>query len=113
MNLQDIIGELQGIFADAEAGRDLPNIEHRLSIVATKVDALAEAPDASLSGSGLRFLTTTLDTIRRSIGSDPQRAYYNIKALCELLRDNLDAAEQTIAERDVHEFLSNDGAAER
>ena len=112
MTLQDIIGELQGIFADAEAGRDLPNIEHRLSIVATKVDALAEAPDASLSGSGLRFLTTTLDTIRASIGTDPAKAHAFIKVIAELVRDNPDAAEQTLADFQVQQLLKDNGLSQ-
>lgn len=112
MTFQEIISELQGIFADAEAGTDLANIEHRLAIAATKLDALSEssASDGSPVGKdSLRFLTTTLDAIRAAIGNDQDKAFYYIKALSELCRGNDDAAEDALDRFSVGQFLKENG----
>lgn len=107
MTKQELLSELQGIFADAEAGTDLANIEHRLSIAATKVDALIESGNAPEGFT--RFLTTTLDAIRTSIGKDPDKAHFYIKALSELVRGNDDAAEDALDRFSVGQFLKENG----
>ena len=112
MTFQEIISELQGIFADAEAGTDLANIERRLAIAATKLDALAEgsASDGSHVGREvIRFLTTTIDSIRAAIGNDQDKAFYYIKALSELCRGNDDAAEDALDRFSVGQFLKENG----
>lgn len=103
MTKQELLSELQGIFADAEAGTDLANIEHRLSIAATKVDALIESGNAPEGFT--RFLTTTLDTIRAAIGKDHDKAFYYMKAIAELVRGNDDAAEDVLDRFFVGQFL--------
>lgn len=107
MTKQELLSELQGIFADAEAGTDLANIEHRLSIAATKVDALIESGNAPEGFT--RFLTTTLDAIRTAIGKDPDKAHFYIKALSELVRGNNDAAEDALDRFSVGQFLKENG----
>ena len=107
MTKQELLSELQGIFADAEAGTDLTNIEHRLSIAATKVDALIESGNAPEEFT--RFLTTTLDAIRTAIGKDPDKAHFYIKALSELVRGNNDAAEDALDRFSVGQFLKENG----
>lgn len=107
MTKQELLSELQGIFADAEAGTDLANIEHRLSIAATKVDALIESGNAPEGFT--RFLTTTLDAIRTAIGKDPDKAHFYIKALSELVRGNDDAAEDALDQFSVGQFLKENG----
>lgn len=107
MTKQELLSELQGIFADAEAGTDLANIEHRLSIAATKVDALIESGNAPEGFT--RFLTTTLDAIRTAIGKDPDKAHFYIKALSELIRGNDDAAEDALDRFSVGKFLKENG----
>lgn len=107
MTKQELLSELQGIFADAEAGTDLANIEHRLSIAATKVDALVESGNAPEGFT--RFLTTTLDAIRTAIGKDPDKAHFYIKALYELVRGNDDAAEDALDRFSVGQFLKENG----
>lgn len=107
MTKQELLSELQGIFADAEAGTDLANIEHRLSIAATKVDALIESGNAPEGFT--RFLTTTLDAIRTAIGKDPDKAHFYIKALSELVRGNDDAAEDALDRFSVGQFLKENG----
>lgn len=107
MTKQELLSELQGIFADAEAGTDLANIEHRLSIAATKVDALIESGNAPEGFT--RFLTTTLDAIRTAIGKDPDKAHFYIKALSELVRGNDDAAVDALDQFSVGRFLKENG----
>lgn len=107
MTKQELLSELQGIFADAEAGTDLANIEHRLSIAATKVDALIESGNAPEGFT--RFLTTTLDAIRTAIGKDPDKAHFYIKALSELVRGNDDAAVDALDRFSVGQFLKENG----
>ena len=110
MTKQELLSELQGIFADAEAGTDLANIEHRLSIAATKVDALIESGNAHEGFT--RFLTTTLDAIRTAIGKDPDKAHFYIKALSELVRGNDDAAEDALTDYQVREFLKGNNLSQ-
>ena len=107
MTKQELLSELQGIFADAEAGTDLANIEHRLSIAATKVDALIESGNAPEGFT--RFLTITLDAIRTAIGKDLDKAHFYIKALSELVRGNDDAAEDALDRFSVGQFLKENG----
>lgn len=95
---KEIYAEIRGIFADAAEGRDLENIEGRLSIAATKLDALN---DYKCKG-----IIEAIDAVRKGIGKDPDKARYHIKALTSLLRDDTSGAQEALDELQVHTLVS-------
>jgi len=99
----EVIGEVREIFADAVAGRDLDNIEHRLSIAATKLDAMVDERCHGLS----RFVVHALDAFRQVIGNDSEKAHYYAKALQSLVHDDLSAAENALDDFSVRDFLNS------
>lgn len=99
----EVIGEVREIFADAVAGRDLENIEHRLSIAATKLDALVDERCHGLS----RFVVHALDAFRKSIGDNPDKALYYSRALQSLVEDDVAGAEDALDDFSVRDFLNN------
>ena len=103
MKLDEVIGEVREIFADAVAGRDLDNIEHRLSIAATKLDAMVDERCHGLS----RFVVHALDAFRKSIADNPDKAQYYAKALQSLVNDDLKGAEDALDDFSVRDFLNN------
>ena len=98
----EVIDEVREIFADAVAGRDLEHIESRLSIAATKLDALADEGVKGIS----RFVISALDSFRKNIAGNPDKAQCYAKALKALMDDNLDEAEAAIDDFSVRDFLS-------
>lgn len=96
---KEIIAEIQGIFADAVEGRDLENIESRFSIAATKLDSLND-PDC-------KGLVEAIDAIRKSIGSDHDKAHYIVKAIMALVKGDTSVAEETLDELKVKSFISS------
>lgn len=103
LNKDEVIGEVREIFADAVAGRDLDNIEHRLSIAATKLDAMVDERCHGLS----RFVVHALDSFRKSIGNDPDKAHYYAKALQSLVNDDIEGAENALDDFSIRDFLHN------
>lgn len=99
----EVIGEIREIFADAVAGRDLDNIESRLSIAATKLDALRDEGVRGIS----RFVINALDSFRQNIKGNRDKAQCYAKALTCLINDDLEGAESAIDDFSVRDFLSN------
>ena len=101
----EVIGEINEIFADAVAGKDLENIEHRLSIATTKLDAVTEG---SRIGQRLNSLViTALDAFREIIGKNPEKAHYYAKAFQCLFNDDIKGAQDALDEFSVNDFLKN------
>lgn len=94
---KEIIAEIRSIFADAAEGRDLENIESRLSIAATKLDALND--------SKCKGIIEAVDAIRREIGSDTGKARYHIKSLVALLQGNTSGAQEALDELKVQTLV--------
>lgn len=98
----EVIGEVREIFADAVAGRDLEHIESRLSVAATKLDALADEGVRGIS----RFVINALDSFRQNIKGSKDKAQCYAKALTCLVNDDLDGAESALDDFSVRDFLS-------
>jgi len=98
----EVIGEVREIFADAVAGRDLEHIESRLSIAATKLDALRDEGVKGIS----RFVISALDSFRQNIKGDKDKAQCYAKALTCLIKDDVSGAESALDDFSVRDFLS-------
>lgn len=95
---KEIFAEIRGIFADAAKGCDLENIESRLSVAATKLDALGDSECAGV--------VNMIDSVRKSIGKDPDKAHYHIKSILALLNGDLSGAEKALDELKVKTLVS-------